>query len=125
MNNLILESSYKTPEIRFDPTRGSLLMKGRVFPENPGEFFQPVLGWLNAYTPLPGVKTELILFLDYFNSASYEYIFRCCKIMEALGNQGKPASIVWEYESDDEDMQQMGQDVSELLKINFELRSVS
>lgn len=125
MKDLILESSFKTPEIRFDHAHGNLLIKGRVFPENPREFFQPVLDWLSAYQPLPGATTELVLFLDYFNSASYEYIFRCCKIIEKLAAEARPASIVWKYESDDEDMMQMGQDVAELLKINFELRPVS
>jgi hypothetical protein len=125
MNSLNIPPSFKTPAIEMDAHTGILKISGRIFPENPKEFFGPIINWFNEYAKNPADATSLVLNLNYFNSSSNEYIFRCCKIMEALGNQGKSASIVWEYESDDEDMQQMGQDVSELLKINFELRSVS
>ena len=103
---------------------GILKITGRVFPENPKEFFTPVIAWITEYAKAPAAHTSLILNLSYFNSSSNEYIFRCCKMVEAIGEAGAIAGIVWEYEAEDEDMRQMGDDFKELLKINFEIKAV-
>lgn len=107
-----------------DALTGVLKITGRVFPENPKEFFSPVTDWLKQYSTQPAENTSLILNLSYFNSSSNEYIFRCCKMVEAIGEAGAPSGIIWEYETDDEDMRQMGDDFKELLKINFEIKAV-
>lgn len=125
MKSLTIPSTFKSPEIQFDGESGHLKITGRVFPENPQEFFTPVITWLNEYSANPGTETLLELNLSYFNSTSNEYLFRCCKIMEGLHNQGFEARVVWVYESDDEDMRQMGEDYRELLKINFEFQAIS
>jgi hypothetical protein len=125
MTSLILSSSFKTPEINFDALSGELKMTGRVFPENPKEFFSPIMQWMNSYFKEPAGKTCLIFNLSYFNSSSNEYIFRCCKMMEDLASTGHDVKIVWEFEEDDDDMRQLGEDFKELLKINFEINSVN
>jgi hypothetical protein len=45
--------------------------------------------------------------------------------METLEDLGHPASISWYYETEDEDMKQMGEDFRDLLKINFEIHAIS
>jgi hypothetical protein len=125
MKKLSIASTFKSPEILFDGDTGNLTITGRVFPENPQEFFTPIISWLNEYAANPKPTTVLELNLSYFNSTSNEYLFRCCKVMESLFDQGKDARIRWMYESDDEDMKQMGEDYRELLKINFEFQAIS
>jgi hypothetical protein len=124
MNNLNIPSSFKTPDIQMDAQTGILKISGRVFPENPKEFFGPIINWITEYVKNPAEASSLVLNLSYFNSSSNEYIFRCCKMVEALNESGSTAGIVWEYEEDDEDMRQMGDDFKELLKINFEIKAV-
>lgn len=125
MENLILEQSFKTPEISFQASNGDLLLKGRVFPENPEEFFSPVIHWLQQYSLNPAPETRLKLCLSYFNSTSSEYIFRICKMMEGITRSGNDARIIWQYEVEDEDMRQIGEDYADILKINFELKAVN
>ena len=125
MKKLIIAPSFKSPEISFDGDSGHLAITGRVFPENPQEFFTPIIAWLNEYSSNPKPATLLELNLSYFNSTSNEYLFRCCKVMENLFEQGMDARIRWLYEADDEDMKQMGEDYKELLKINFEFQAIS
>jgi hypothetical protein len=124
MENLLLEESFKTPLVSFHADTGILSLKGRVFPENPDEFFLPILDWVKNYSVNPAEETHLTLFLSYFNSTSSEYIFRLCKSVEAIATAGKTASIVWEFESEDEDMKQVGEDYAEILKLNFALKAV-
>ncbi len=125
MESLNIESTFKTPAIHFDSVQGILSVNGRIFPENPKEFFGPVLIWLDQYIMNPAPKTQLNLTLSYFNSSANEYLFRCCKAMETLEDLGHPASISWYYETEDEDMKQMGEDFRDLLKINFEIHAIS
>ena len=124
MNSLNIPPSFKTPAIEMDAHTGILKISGRIFPENPKEFFEPIIKWFNEYANNPADATSLVLNLNYFNSSSNEYIFRCCKMVEALSDTGATAGIVWECESEDEDMRQMGEDFKELLKINFEIKAV-
>ena len=124
MEKLFLEESFKTPAISFDGETGDLSIRGRIFPENPDEFFSPVLSWLSGYAKSPQPSTRMVIFLAYFNSTSSEYIFRMCKALETIAGNGNACSIVWEYESEDEDMKQIGEDYANLLKLNFELKAV-
>ena len=122
MEKLLLEETFKTPFVSFSPNNGELILNGRVFPENPDEFFHPLLNWLRTYASQPAAETRLSIFLSYFNSTSSEYIFRLCKEIENIAAGGNSASVVWEYEAEDEDMKQVGEDYAEILKLNFELR---
>jgi hypothetical protein len=123
MENLQLEETFKTPAINFNAGTGELIMKGKVFPENPDEFFGPLLVWLKNYSENPAVHTSLTIFLSYFNSTSSEYIFRLCKAIESIAAGQNNSSIIWEYEAEDEDMKQIGEDYAEILKLNFELKA--
>jgi hypothetical protein len=125
MEKLVLEETFKTPFVSFDADSGILLLKGRVFPENPEDFFGSVLDWLQAYSKKPAQHTSVTLFLAYFNSTSSEYLFRICKMFESISEAGNSCKLCWEYERDDEDMKQIGEDYANLLKINFELRAIS
>ena len=124
MERLQLEDTFKTPAVSFDPASGELYISGRVFPENPEEFFAIPLDWIKTYSENPANHTKLTLFLAYFNSTSSEYIFRLCKAIEQISESGNACSICWEYESEDEDMKQIGEDYAEILKLNFELKAV-
>lgn len=125
MEPLQFSPSPKTPEINFDSEVGILEIKGKIYPENPKEFFGPVLTWADAYLKKPANRTELLLHLDYINSSSNEYVFRICKLIENLSINEFDASITWKFESDDEDMMQLGEDYKALLKINFNLIAVN
>jgi hypothetical protein len=124
MSKLVIPSTFKTPEIHFDDENGVLSITGRVFPENPNSYFEPIITWLSEYSKAPREETTFIFSLSYFNSSANEYLFRCCKKLEDLFQNGHQAKIIWEYESDDEDMEQMGEDYKELLKINFEIKAI-
>ena len=124
MEKLILEETFKTPFVSFDAESGNLILKGRVFPENPDDFFAPILSWLHAYEKQPAPDTRLNIFLAYFNSTSSEYIFRICKAMEYISLQNCHCEVIWEYEAEDEDMKQIGEDYANLLKLNLQLKAV-
>jgi hypothetical protein len=80
---------------------------------------------MTEYAKNPAPSTQMEMNLAYFNSTSSEYIFRLCKHLEQIQDAGSNCRLIWEYESEDEDMRQIGEDYAEILKLNFELKAMN
>ena len=88
-----------TPEIRWDAEAGILSISGESYPENPFDFFAPVLQWLStSLASLPGLRLEVSV--SYMNSSSIKCML---DIFDAIGEAhtaGKKVEVVWNYEMD-------------------------
>jgi len=67
MDKIDIQKTQSTPLVSFDPGSGIFKMEGRSIPENPGDFFDPLLSWLNEYFENPAPKTNFDVNLDYVN----------------------------------------------------------
>ena len=121
MNNLYLNSTSSTPEVKFDCKTGILELKGTSTPEESGRFYQPVLNWLEEYSLNPAPLTVLEFKMDYFNTSSTVFMLRLMKIIVKMGKEGKKAAIRWYHEEDDEDFIEAGKDFGVLAKTDIEL----
>lgn len=111
----------ETPRILFDKENGVFEISGRSLPEDSAEFFDPVLEWVKEYQKDPNSSTELVLKLDYLNTASSKFIQ---DILTAF--EGAPGTrIVWYHLDDDESMEEIGREFSELVEIPFEFKVYS
>lgn len=61
--------------------------------------------------------------MDYFNTASSKMILEIFESLQELFDKGNDVSIEWYYMADDEDMEDAGQDYSDLVKIPFKFIS--
>ncbi len=114
-----LEGTEDTPKIILDKNNGIFEVSGRSLPEDSAEFYKPTLEWLDSYQVSPNLKTEFTFKLEYFNTASSKLIL---DILFKL-NDIEGASIHWYYHEDDEDMQEAGEEFSELVDLPFEFRT--
>ena len=121
MNNINMEGTAKTPDLNFDATTGIIDIKGRSIPENSVEFYKPVLEWLDEYANQAQPKTIANIQLEYFNTSSSKCILDVLKKFEAIAKAGHDIVVRWHYESDDEDMQEAGQDYQSIIKVPFEM----
>lgn len=119
METITIESTPKTPSIKFDAKKGTLAIKGRSIPENSKEFYKPLLEGLDQYSSNPISPTEVNIQLDYFNTASSKYILDVLKCLEKLHKKGIKININWLYDEDDEHMLQFGKDFQEKVSIPF------
>jgi hypothetical protein len=120
-----LDAKQHTPYIHFDPNTGEMVMKGRSTPENSVEFYAPVLEWLEKYIANPAEKTTVTVQFEYFNTSSSKCILDVFKRFAQLHKAGKDVKILWYYEEDDEDMQEAGEDYSDILGLPFEVLEIS
>lgn len=124
MKNLIIKGEAKTPTIEFNYSNGELVISGRSIPENSIEFYKPVIEWLELLKVSDKDKIVLDIKLEYFNTSSSKCILDVFKKLEEIRGVGKDASIRWFFESDDEDMEEAGQDFSAIIKVPLELITV-
>src|ERR1700741_3960883 len=118
MNSLIIEATEDTPKIILDKSKGLFEMSGRSLPEDAAGFFTPIIKWLENYSKEPNPKTEFILKLEYFNTASSKLLLDTLSKVETINN----SKVIWYHYADDEDMQEAGSEFSELVEVPFELR---
>jgi hypothetical protein len=116
MEIISLEGTEDTPRVILDSKNGIFEISGRSLPEDTAEFYQPVLDWLEAYAASPNSSTEFVFKLEYFNTASSKLILDILSKLEDISG----AKVHWYFHEDDEDMEEAGQEFSELVEVPFE-----
>jgi hypothetical protein len=119
MESLMVNGTPHTPEINFNKLSGVMHIKGRSIPDQPDEFWIPVLNWFESYLLQPTERTVVVIDLEYFNiSSSKRILFLLYKLNE-LVEEGKDAVVEWHYREADEDMYEVGQDYAYMVKVPF------
>ena len=110
MQNFIREASFNTPYVNLDPQSGKLFFEGKSIPEDPGEFYDGVLDWLRDFFSRASESPVVIEFkLEYANSGSSKYLLELLRLIERYYKQGRDCKIIWQYEKDDESIQELGE----------------
>ncbi|MCS7153854.1 MAG: DUF1987 domain-containing protein [Bacteroidia bacterium] len=121
---LIIEPTFTTPEIRFDPAAGRFFIGGNSYPENSLKFYGPVLQWLQAWaskhTPTSETLTVEVR-LEYFNTSTAKVLLDLFRLFESLYERGQPIQIRWIYVAEDTEMEDAGIDYQAAVKVPFEL----
>ncbi len=122
----MIEGAAKSPFVLLNPNTGTLELRGRSIPENTIEFYKPVFAWLEEYSAKPKSATSVIIQLDYFNTSSAKILADFFKRLQVLHVSGLSAvDVTWEYQAEDEDMQEAGEDYKSILKIPFKTKETS
>ncbi|OFX59222.1 MAG: hypothetical protein A2046_12835 [Bacteroidetes bacterium GWA2_30_7] len=120
MKPLIIEPTFDTPEIVLDKQKGHFSFSGRSMPENPKEFFNPIIEWIDSYMKNPLNETHVIFKLEYFNTVSSRRIMEILEQFSELLNSGNKIKIDWYYEENDLDMKKAGEEFSIIVGIPIE-----
>lgn len=125
MEKLIIESTMNSPRVELDHEKKQFEFSGESRPENVRNFYLPVLDWLEEYSAelsKSGNKEPLIFNfnLEYFNSTSAKYILDIFKSLYGIHEDGNEVLIRWHFEEDDEDMYEVGMEMSRMSKLPFE-----
>lgn len=124
MDKLFIDGSAKTPSIEFDAETGVLSLKGRSIPENSIEFYKPLNDWLDLYAGSPRTRTVVDVRLEYFNTSSSKCILDFFKKLEKVNGSVTEVHINWYFETDDEDMEEAGEDYKAIVGLPFTIIEV-
>lgn len=114
----ILETN-DSPEVTLDKERGRFEFYGKIMPENPKEFFEPILDWFRQYVENPNNETQVVFKLDYFNTAASKKIIEILSMLQHIHQNNKKVLVNWYYRSMDNDMLESGETFSEIIHIPF------
>jgi hypothetical protein len=118
-----IEGTRSTPSVYIEP--GIIEVKGRSIPEDSFEFYNPVLNAIQDYFTQNDIKTEMHFHLEYINSGSKKFITTILSVSNEFYKKGRSIIIQWHYDSDDESMQELGNDLRIMLQIPFHLVEVN
>jgi hypothetical protein len=121
MEELIIDRTGNTPKVHFNPEAGKLIIEGRSIPENPGDFFDRLIEWLEDYYKNPRETTRMDLNLEYINSGSSKYLLGIFRMIKKRFDEGKNCIVNWYYEEDDEAILSLGEHFKSTIKIPFNL----
>ena len=120
MEAIKIKGSEDTPNVVLDAAENLMEISGRSLPEDVSSFYGPILNWLADYVKNPNPKTVFNFKLVYFNTASSKLILDILMKLEDLTKKGNEVLVRWHYPSDDEDMQEAGNEYADIVEVPFE-----
>ncbi len=126
MQTLSIEATKYTPQIEFDPTQGVFNIKGKSYPENTFEFYEPLLQWIKNYFFGDDFKKNATFNFEitYNNSSSSKVFYDLFDILEEAIDGGHQVNVNWYYDEDNEVALESGADFKddfEKLNINLQV----
>jgi hypothetical protein len=126
MDSLTIPATGRTPGVSFDFAGGHLRMTGESYPDDVAGFFGPVFDALRGYLACPdGGPIRFDMELLYFNSSSAKALMNIFQMLETVAKAGRPVTLTWCVEENDESMRELGEDFAEDLRhVVFRMREI-
>lgn len=112
-----------TPYVHLDKANNKFVISGKSFPEDPTEFYTPILEWLENYAKDPNPFTVLELKFSYFNSASAKQLLKIFVALSKIPGTFS-STIIWYYEPGDKIMRVKGEGYKNIVPITFEIKEL-
>lgn len=126
MRKLIIDPTANSPRVIFDPEINKFEISGESRPSDVASFYLEIMKWFDDYSSflnsIHESKDPVVFDFDfeYFNSSSAKYILDFCKQIGDVKSKGRNVEIKWHFEKDDQDMLQVGHEMSKISRIPFE-----
>lgn len=131
MKPLIIKETTATPKIVFDLASNEFEIEGCSRPEDVRDFYVPIIRWLEDFKGSitdklkEKHKDSPIVFnfkFDYFNSSSAKFILDVLILINNIHTEGLNMQIDWYFDENDEDMKEVGEELSEVVDFPFEYK---
>lgn len=120
MDPLHISATNETPDVVLDASLGQFEITGRSLSDNPQGFYQAVLKWLGDYAVAPISETHFTFKFEYLNTESAKSILDILTMLESI----RGAKVSWHFNEDDEDMEEIGEELAELVNVPFEFKPI-
>ena len=119
---MIIEANVDNtlPSVNFDEVAGKLEIKGRSIFGSPEEFYTELNDYIDVYANYPS-DLDVTMDLEYFNTPTARCLVNFFKSCKKVIEKGAKLKINWIVDEDDTDMQEAGEDFSEIIKHPFDV----
>lgn len=117
MESIHIDATERSPEVSFDFDSNIFTIRGESYPEDVPAFYGPVIRRLVSH--FEAIRDCDVIFefeLVYFNSTSAKILMGLFETLEEAAAKGNRVTIVWRYEADDDNMEELGQEFGEDLE---------
>ena len=121
MEIINIAATDETPAVELNASENKFEMSGKSLPEDVTAFYDPLLEWLDGYAADPNSNTNFVFSMTYFNTASSKMILDILMKLEEIMEDGHEMKITWRYQEDDEDMEEAGEEYSDIVEIPFDM----
>lgn len=120
MEHMKIEATNHTPLVELS-TEGKLMIHGRSIIEDPLPFYKRIVDWI----PLCQAKNlNVEIQIEYINTSSTKVLLNLLKKIKYFYNSNN-LTISWYYESDDEEMLDLGKDFESMVCVPFDFYEMS
>ncbi|MDX2445168.1 MAG: DUF1987 domain-containing protein [Bacteroidales bacterium] len=123
MKDVFVSETKLTPKVILK--EGEISLTGRSVPSNPGQFYQPVLKWVEEYNEKGPGNINIKLNFEYINTASTKWLYNILKILGSSPDSKNKLNISWYFEDGDDDMQELGSIFKSIVPSKFEIIKTS
>lgn len=122
MNILDKKGNELSPDVQFDPSTGTLSIKGKSIPLDVDQFFGDVIQWLDQYSQNPNDHTKIEIDLKYLNGKSLRSLIALFATLKAINDSGKAVSVSWNVPKEADDLADISEAVLNDMKLPHDIR---
>jgi hypothetical protein len=123
MERYFVEATKMTPQIELDPDKKVYSLTGNSRPENPMQFYKTMFEWLNTFFEETSEKMTFEVRMDYFNTSTSKILLDLFELLEKYA-ESNDIHVIWYYQSDDEEMQEAGEELLDLVELSHEIKEI-
>ena len=110
MEDIIIQETERTPEIKLLLSEGLLSIKGESFPEDVAAFYGQVISSIDSLKGELDKKMKVVVALIYTNSSSIKALYRIFEGLDNIRQTGGDLDVTWLFQEDDDIMEELGED---------------
>lgn len=120
--DLIIEASRTSFGIDFLYSSGIMRFSGDSYPENAGDFFQPLLHWVKDFVRVPRNMTQVEFRVKYFNTSTSKYLFQIMEMLHDYQAKGNTVKVFWIIQGEDDDMLDTWRELMNELEMEYAVK---
>ncbi len=128
MKSFIINETSVSPAVDFNLETRVLELSGYSRPENVRDFYFPLIQWLDELNTVQMKNRSMNIDIEqftfkfkfvYFNSSSAKFIYDIIIMLNGFQKDGFPIKIYWFYDSDDDELRESGEELSDMANVPF------
>ena len=122
MEKWTIEATDRSPYVILDRQESILKIEGRSYPEEGMDFFDPILVRFKTLQDSDNPIKVVHVRLEYYNSATSKALAELFITMIRAKNRGHETKVIWEFEEDDDGIQEDIDMFIEAFDLTFDIR---
>jgi len=122
MEKWTIDATDRSPRVVLDRQDSVLLIEGRSYPEEGMDFFDPIVMRFRSLQDSDNPIRTIHIRLEYYNSSTTKAIADLFTALERSAKRDNEAKVLWEYEADDDGIEEDINMFRETYQLEFETR---